>query len=471
MSRSLRSTAALLAVVAIASLGTSFPAAASVVAAPGTVLATIGTGPKPQDVVVSPDGRHAYVTTLEDGAVAEIDLGSFVVTRTLHVGTTAGAILWFDGELVVADAATPALVFVDPDSFTVSRTLPLDGDAIALTSSPDGPNGPLIVYSAFDAQSLGVVTLDLTEDDGFGQVGSPWGVALFDGGSRAISADTAGERVVFSGTTLGSGGPYSELWVGGRPSYIAVSPDETLAYVANADRGVVDVVSLEREVVSTTFTVGGKPWGVAVSWEGDYLYVPDNSGGTVIAVDARSGTVLSVTPTGEHPDFVALSPDGTLVLVPNSGSNTLSVVQGYSSPPSTGSPGDGAAEDGGGTGDGGSDDASVGSGGMEIGILTLVIPVVLVVLAGITIGIVFLVRAQRRAVAPLPGAPGFGAAPAPVGLDPATTPADLSRLAQDPAFRAAVAAHPNAYPELLAWLAGLGDPAVDAALRARRFGQ
>ena len=92
---------------------------------------------------------------------------------------------------------------------------------------------------------------------------------------------------------------------------------------------------------------------------------------------------------------------------------------------------------------------------MDILTLLLLVPVALVVLAGITFGIIALVRAQRRAL------------PAPPVLDPTTSPADLARLAQDPAHRAAVAAHPNAYPELLAWLAGLGDPAVDAALRAR----
>ena len=52
--------------------------------------------------------------------------------------------------------------------------------------------------------------------------------------------------------------------------------------------------------------------------------------------------------------------------------------------------------------------------------------------------------------------------------DPATPPAVLAEIAaQRPDLRPAVAANPSAYPGLLQWLAGLGDPAVDAALRAR----
>lgn len=53
---------------------------------------------------------------------------------------------------------------------------------------------------------------------------------------------------------------------------------------------------------------------------------------------------------------------------------------------------------------------------------------------------------------------------------PLTDAATLHRIAAEaPWLRARVAAHPNAYPDLLAWLGALGDPAIDAAL-ARRSG-
>lgn len=53
-------------------------------------------------------------------------------------------------------------------------------------------------------------------------------------------------------------------------------------------------------------------------------------------------------------------------------------------------------------------------------------------------------------------------------LDPAATAAELVTIAnQHPELRAAVAAHPNAYPELLAWLGEQGDPKVNEALAAR----
>ncbi|QIK83805.1 hypothetical protein [Sanguibacter sp. HDW7] len=59
-----------------------------------------------------------------------------------------------------------------------------------------------------------------------------------------------------------------------------------------------------------------------------------------------------------------------------------------------------------------------------------------------------------------------------LALDPTTTAAQLAGIATSrPDLRALVAAHPQAYPSLLDWLRGLGDPAVVAAIDARSGAQ
>ncbi len=68
-------------------------------------------------------------------------------------------------------------------------------------------------------------------------------------------------------------------------------------------------------------------------------------------------------------------------------------------------------------------------------------------------------------VVDVPGSPWTAAQ----ALDPATPLADLALIVQEaPHLRPQVAANPSTYPALLDWLGALGDPAVDAALRARR---
>ncbi|OLT54004.1 hypothetical protein [Cellulosimicrobium sp. CUA-896] len=65
-----------------------------------------------------------------------------------------------------------------------------------------------------------------------------------------------------------------------------------------------------------------------------------------------------------------------------------------------------------------------------------------------------------------PQQPGFTAEQA---LDPSTPLEVLAQIVQDaPHLRPQVASNPSTYPALLEWLGNLGDPAVDAALRARR---
>jgi hypothetical protein len=55
--------------------------------------------------------------------------------------------------------------------------------------------------------------------------------------------------------------------------------------------------------------------------------------------------------------------------------------------------------------------------------------------------------------------------------DPSLSPADLRAVvAAYPVLAPQVAAHPNLYPDLAAWLADLNNPEVNAALAARRPG-
>lgn len=79
------------------------------------------------------------------------------------------------------------------------------------------------------------------------------------------------------------------------------------------------------------------------------------------------------------------------------------------------------------------------------------------------------VEGHDHAVPLPPMPPPVTVEPTAAGLDPATTAAQLQQITADsPHLRAAVAAHPNAYPDLLEWLRLLGDPSVDLALASRQ---
>jgi DNA-binding beta-propeller fold protein YncE len=48
----------------------------------------------PQAVLVRPDGKVAFVSCDQSGSVAEIDLATWKVTRTLPVGKLADGLAW-----------------------------------------------------------------------------------------------------------------------------------------------------------------------------------------------------------------------------------------------------------------------------------------------------------------------------------------------------------------------------------------
>ncbi len=56
------------------------------------VASTIPVGAKSNDVAITPDGRHAYVTDSKSGTLIAIDTRTKAVTATIAVGTDPGAV-------------------------------------------------------------------------------------------------------------------------------------------------------------------------------------------------------------------------------------------------------------------------------------------------------------------------------------------------------------------------------------------
>src|SRR3954462_9707276 len=95
-------------------------------------------------------------------------------------------------------------------------------------------------------------------------------------------------------------------------------------------------------------------------------------------------------------------------------------------------------------------------------VIVIVLLVVVIPVALVATLIVVLVRKSSVA----------SSGPALLASDPTTPAAVLGQLATShPQLRSTIAANPSAYPDLLVWLGQLGDPQVDAVLRARAAAQ
>ncbi len=83
--------------------------------------------------------------------------------------------------------------------------------------------------------------------------------------------------------------------VGSFPLGVAITPDGTHAYVANANDNTVSAIATASNTVVATIPVGNFPTGVAVTPDGTHAYVTNQTSGTVSVIDTATNTVEAAT--------------------------------------------------------------------------------------------------------------------------------------------------------------------------------
>ena len=113
---------------------------------------------------------------------------------------------------------------------------------------------------------------------------------------------------------------------GESPIAVAVTPDGTKVYVANAGSNNVSVINTATNTVVKTVSVGNAPIGVAITPDGTKVYVANSGSNNVSVIHRPGNTVVATIPVGNCPRGVAITPDGTQAYVANYGDNTVSVI-------------------------------------------------------------------------------------------------------------------------------------------------
>jgi YVTN family beta-propeller protein len=98
--------------------------------------------------------------------------------------------------------------------------------------------------------------------------------------------------------------------VGGVPNPlgVAITPDGSLAYVANSTSSSVSVIDTTTHTVGPTVGVGAAPSGVAITPDGSYAYVSNVGDGTVSVIATATNTVDATVMVGTAPQGVAITP-------------------------------------------------------------------------------------------------------------------------------------------------------------------
>jgi YVTN family beta-propeller protein len=108
----------------------------------------------------------------------------------------------------------------------------------------------------------------------------------------------------------------AEIRVGKEPWCVAITPDDSRAYVTNMASGTVSVINTSNRRVIATIPVGAEPFGCALTPNGKKLYVANQSSDSVSVIDTASNWVVkTITGVGVKPHGIAITADGIRVLV------------------------------------------------------------------------------------------------------------------------------------------------------------
>lgn len=233
------------------------------------VVAKVPVGRHPAHVVVTPDGRQAYVTNGGDNTVSVVDLSAQLVIETIAVGASPhGLRLSPDGKQAwVANLKGGTLSVIDTQTRKQIARVAVGKGPAQVAFTPDG--------------RLAFVSLS--------------------GEKQVAVIDPAKRRVI------------RKVSVGAVPIQLYATPDSRLLLVANQGTrdkpgSTVSMIDLETFKVVATVETGAGAHGVVVDREGRHAFITNTYANTVSVLDVGERKVVATVPVGGAPNGVSVTP-------------------------------------------------------------------------------------------------------------------------------------------------------------------
>jgi DNA-binding beta-propeller fold protein YncE len=346
------------------------------VPAPGTAVAnarrlsvreqTITVGGAPFGVVVTPDGRYAFVSLGNAVAVLKTG-GSLAPTKVATIpapGAGKSLAISPDGRyLLVAEGSGAYMINVhEAESGDASGammgtiTIPGGLASVELSISPDSRFAFITLQNSGD---LGVFNLQKAMTGGFGQSGfvglipigpSPVGIAQSPNGKwlYVTSEVPAGRLYVVSmqgAETNPMAAVRTSVPVGAGPARVVVSRDGSVVWVTDRNSNALVAFSAAKLLTTPSHSiiarvsVGQNPIGLAFVKDGTEIVLADanilgKAGEDNLAVISTAkalagenhGALLGFIPAGALPREIAVEPDGMTFLATDNNSGQLQAV-------------------------------------------------------------------------------------------------------------------------------------------------
>lgn len=288
---------------------------------------SVSLGGDPQGVVLSTDGRFAYVTEASANRVAIVDTRAQRVTGNMAVGSgpqaiavdPSGSLHW----LFVANTRSNTLTVLDADTERSRATLVVGqapwGVAVAASNSGISDTSTLEVYVANrDSHTLSVITTnDLRTVATIALPEPPCAVTIPATGGIAYVATCTGKVLAVglaSHQVLGT--VLSDL--GGTPGtmdydavtgqiYIPVPARNQVVILRPAAVGANGSLVTPQEPLRV-LTFSGAPSAVSITFDGTLGFIAQRSSGHVVEIDVPNRQTLGTVSVGGTPRAIVTGP-------------------------------------------------------------------------------------------------------------------------------------------------------------------
>lgn len=223
-----------------------------------TIVASIRVGFDQRGLALSPDGRDLLVSlgsVIQE--VVRIDTTTLQIRDRLAVSEPGRLAVSPDGRLAYVISAPPdaaALVVIDLATLTRTAAIRLDSPPATLNFAPDGTRLYLTM-----ADTRTILTLDPAQKKIVGRItvrpGSRHSVPAEDGRSFLVVTSTAGAGTL-DVVDVQRGIVSATVTVGTAPAWVAADQHTHTAYVTNEHSGDVSFVDLDTRTVAATIAVG-----------------------------------------------------------------------------------------------------------------------------------------------------------------------------------------------------------------------
>jgi YVTN family beta-propeller protein len=267
-----------------------------------TLFATITVGAFPQDVLDIEHGTLDQIwvssgagipndTAGSSNLVTVIDANNLTIVKTVHVGTDPNQLCYWpaNNTVWVTDRGSNQVSVISTTTDAVVKTVHTGASPIGCGSDLDDSNMWIGDYGANAVQVFGAANYSLLATVG-GLNGAGAGISHTD--DRQITGVPEGQ-----------------------------------AYVSDYNAGFVTFIDDDTFVPVANVSVGAHPFGIGLDLQTGMLVVPLVTTNEVVFVDIATRSVAALVPTGEYPIGVqAYDPQDGLFAVANLESGSITII-------------------------------------------------------------------------------------------------------------------------------------------------